>query len=62
MLWGEGKLQRLKASEKGKQGARREHTADRAAKRMPEAVGINEAGVHVAGLRTARSRGCLQGL
>lgn len=37
--------------EKGKLGARRGHGADRAKKRMPEAEGINGAGVDVAGLR-----------
>lgn len=41
--------------EKEKLGTRRGRGADRAEKRMPEAVGINGVGVEVAGLRTERS-------
>lgn len=45
--------------EKGQLGARREHGADRAEKRMPEAVGINGASVDVVRLKIARSGGPL---
>lgn len=57
--WG-GEAAKIKGlMEKGQLGARREHGADRAEKRMPEAVGINGASVDVVRLKIARSGGPL---
>lgn len=58
--WDRGKAAKIKGlMEKGQLGARREHGADRAEKRMPEAVGINGASVDVVRLKIARSGGPL---